>query len=59
MGEIHAGAPELGFSGSSLSSASRSKTASVAEDLPHGNGSWTSAIASDKGGTRGGKLCGG
>ena len=45
--------PLVGFSGSSLSSTSRPKTASVAVDLPHGNGSSISAIASDQGGTRG------
>jgi hypothetical protein len=55
-GEIHAGALESGFIGSSLSFTSCSKTATVAEDFPHGNGSWTSDISSSCGGMWGRKL---
>ena len=44
------------FIGSSLSATSYSKTASVAVDCPHDNGSWTSEIASNRWGMREGKL---
>ena len=49
-GEIHAGTSESGFSGSSRSATNCSRTAMVAEDFPHGNGSWTSDISSSHGG---------
>ena len=49
-GEIHAGAPESGFSGNSRSATNCSRTATVAEDIPHGKGSWTSDISSSRGG---------
>ena len=49
-GEIHAGAPESGFSGNIRSATNCSRTATVAEDLPHGNGSWTSDISPSRGG---------
>ena len=44
------------FTGSSVSATSCSKTASVAVDLPHDNGSWTSDIASNHWGMWEGKL---
>ena len=44
------------FTGSSLSSTSCSKTASVVVDLPHDNGSWTSDIALNRQGMQGSKL---
>ena len=47
------------FTGSSLSATSCSKTAAVAVDFPHDNGSWTSDIASNRWGMREGKLYGG
>ena len=53
---IHADRSELLFTGSSLSATGCSKTAAVAVDLPHGNGSWTSDIASNRRGMRGSKL---
>ena len=45
-GEIHAGALESGFHGSSRSATNCSRTATVAEDFPHGKGSWISDISS-------------
>jgi hypothetical protein len=47
------------FTGSSLSATSCSKTAAVAVDLPHDNGSWTSDIALNRRGMQGSKLYGG
>ena len=54
-GGIHDGRSELLFIRSSLSATSCSKTATVAEDFPHGNGTWTSDIASNRRGMRGSK----
>src|SRR6185312_1308630 len=48
-GEIHAGAPASGFRGSSRSATSCSRTATVAEDFPHGKGSWMSDISKSRG----------
>ena len=59
LGGIHAGRSELMFTGSSRSATSCSKTAVVAVDLPHDNGSWTSDIASNCRGMQGSKLYGG
>ena len=36
------------YTGSSRSATNCSRTATVAEDLPHGKGSWTSAISSNR-----------
>ena len=44
------------FAGSSLSAISYSKTAAVAVDFPHDNGSWMSDIASNRRGMRGSKF---
>ena len=44
------------FTGRSLSATSCSNNAAVAVDFSHGNGSWTSDIASNRMGMRGSKL---
>ena len=49
-GEIHTGAPESEIRGSSRSATNCSRTATVAEDFPHGKGSWISDISSIRGG---------
>src|SRR6185437_14040124 len=45
--------PEVVFTGNSRSATNCSRTATVAEDLPHGKGSWTSDISSSRGGGAG------
>jgi len=47
-GGIHVGRSESWLIGSILSAASCSNTAAVAAYFPHGNGSWTSDIASNR-----------
>ena len=50
-GEIDAGGLESVICGSSRSATNCSRTATVAEDFPHGNGSWMSDISSSQVGT--------
>ena len=57
-GGIHAGHSELMFIGSSRSTTSCPRTASVAVDFPHGTGSQISDMASNCGEVWEGKLCG-
>src|SRR6185437_4093030 len=57
-GEIYVGAPESGFRGSSRSVTNCSRTATVAEDFPHGKGSWMSDISLSRAGGTGVKAPG-